>query len=493
MSAVGRGGGYVRGRVIVLKPLLTALSIGAGAPLGMEGPVVQTGAALGSLAGRRSKMGVANIRILVAAGAAAGLAAKYGAPIGGAVFSAELILGSASTAALLPLITASFLAVATRDALFRGAPEYVISLAPPAGVVDYLMFVVLGVGCGLAAAYFIKIIFATERAVSRVAPAWWARALLAGLAIGAVGSGLPEMLGTGKPLIQALLERPALPVRLLVLFVLLKPLLTSTALGGKASGGIFAPSLFVGAAMGSLVALLAAGPVGIDAEASSMFVLAGMAGVMGAVMRAPLQAVLVTFELTHSYAAVPPLMITVVVSLKTAELLEPESAFTRSLVQAGERLRRGMDWSLLSGLTVRDVMEEDYVALPAEASIGELGEQVKASENRTFPVVDRRGRLQGIVMLASLIAARARAADSDGVEPRVADLLEPSVVYLETDHSLEESWQIMGNYDYDCLPVCRPAEDGPEVIGICEREAIVEMHDRQAFIQLGRRQGGAKQ
>lgn len=482
MSAVGRGG-FIRRRIMLVKPLATALCIGAGAPLGMEGPVVQSGAAVGSALGQRFKMGVGNIRVLVAAGAAAGLAAKYGAPIGGAVFSAELILGSASTAALLPLIVASFLAVLTRHAVLGGVPEYAIVAEQLHFVLlDYVIFIALGVACGLAAVYFIKIIFATEDLMGHLFSQWWARALFGGLLVGVVGFLRPELLGTGKTVIQRLLDEPTFAVRMLLLFIVLKPLLCSTALGSGTSGGIFAPSLFTGAAVGGLFFIGVNGGLGLEVAPSAAYVLVGMAAVMGAVMRAPLQAILVTFELTHSYAVVPPLMIACVISLKVSELFEPESAFTRWLVRAGSRVRSGMDFALLDNAVVEHVMEEHCVALPAGASITEIGEEVQASENRTFPISDREGRLVGIVMLASLMAAAGRAR-GDGPTARVRDLLESETVFLRPEDTLHDAWLTMSNYDYDCLPVCRLTPDGPEIQGICEKEAIVEYHDRQAFLE----------
>lgn len=485
MSAVGRQGGYIRRRVIALKVLATSLCIGAGAPLGMEGPVVQTGAAVGSLAGRRFRMGVSNIRILVAAGAAAGLAAKYGAPIGGAVFSAELILGSASTAALLPLIVASFLAVLTRHVVMGNVPEYVIHRGAPLGFVDYPLFVLLGIVCGVAAAYFIKVLFFTEDTMNRLFKPWWAKAVFGGLFIGLVGLMFPQILGTGKPVIQKLLGNEGFPIRLLLLFVLLKPLLCSAGIAAGASGGVFAPSLFTGATLGALFASSASDLLPLNLT-SSAYVMAGMAAVMAGVMRAPLQAILVTFELTHNYSMIPPLMIACVISMKISELFEPESAFTRQLVRRGERLKQGMDLSLLDGLTVKEVMDEDYVALPAEDSIREVDEAVRASENRTFPVVAEDGRLRGIVMLATLIAAAVRSTDSE-TAPKVEELLEPTPVHLKLDDSLYDAWVTMGNYDYDCLPVCRSGPEGLEIVGICEKEAILEFYDRQAFISMTRK------
>jgi CIC family chloride channel protein len=484
MGAVGRGGAHIRRRVIVAKILATAASIGAGAPLGMEGPVVQTGAALGSAAGERASMEVGNLRLLLAAGAAAGLAAMYGAPIGGAVFSAEVILGSAGTAALLPLIVASFLAVLTRHGVVGDVPEYHI-VAQELGFTwpDYLLFALLGVLCGLVAAYFIKVVFGVGAAMRRLMPRWWLCALAGGLATGLMGCLRPELLGTGRAIIQRLLDEPGEAAALLALLVLLKPLLCAVALGSGVSGGVFAPSLFTGAALGALFSHVLTDALALQTAAPGAYVMVGMAAVMAAVMRAPLQAILVVFELTHSYAAVPPLMIACVISSKVSEAFEPESVFTRQLVSEGARISHGMDFSLLDRVLVRDLMDEHFVPLPAGAPVSEVAPLVQASENRTYPVVDDVGRLVGIVMLARLVAAAVRA-DSDGQVPAVGDLTESDLVTLSPDDPALDAWRMMGNYDYDCLPVCTPSGDGFRIVGVCEKEAILEMHDRQAFVTL---------
>jgi CIC family chloride channel protein len=227
MSAVGHRAGYMRARVIALKGALSALCIGAGAPLGMEGPVVQTGAAVGSLLGRHSRLGISNIRILVAAGAAAGLAAKYGTPIGGAIFSAELILGSASADALLPVIVAAFLAVATRHVVWGSVPEYAIQISYLFGVVDYLLLAALGILCGLVAAWFIKAVFAAEDVMDSLFSHWWPKAVFGGLIISLVGFLAPDVLGTGNHVIQGLLNGQTVAVSVLVVFLVVKPLLCS--------------------------------------------------------------------------------------------------------------------------------------------------------------------------------------------------------------------------------------------------------------------------
>jgi CIC family chloride channel protein len=253
------------------------------------------------------------------------------------------------------------------------------------------------------------------------------------------------------------------------------------ALGSGTSGGIFAPALFTGAALGAAFVRVLA-PLELTAAPAAVFSMVGMAAVMGAVMRAPLQAILIAFELTHNYSLVPALMLACVVSLKVAEFFEAESVFTRRLVRAGERLSHGMYFALLEGLQVRDIMEEDYVALPASADIGNIGTLLRESENTTFPVADEEGRLVGIATLGALVAAAGRGRSAPG-NVLVNDILEPETISLSSEDTVVSAWRKMGNYDYDCLPVCDRSEDG-RIVGICEREAVIELHDRQSFIAM---------
>jgi CIC family chloride channel protein len=216
------------------------------------------------------------------------MAAAYGAPIGGAVLSAELILGSTGMAALLPLILASVLAVGTRHLVAGRAPELVIPLLRAFGAADYVLFAVLGVFCGLTSAGFIKLLFATDDAMAWLLKSWWMRALFGGLLVGVAGALMPALLGTSEGAIQGLIRSPNLLVLTLILFIVLKPLLCSVAMASGMSGGVFAPSLLVGAALGALFARVAGAILPVEVAPATTYVVAGMAGVMGSVMRAPL-------------------------------------------------------------------------------------------------------------------------------------------------------------------------------------------------------------
>ena len=206
---------------------------------------------------------------------------------------------------------------------------------------------------------------------------------------------------------------------------------------------------------------------------------------MGAVMRAPLQAILIAFELTQSYYMVPALMLACVISFKVSQAFEPESVFTRRLVRAGERLSHGMDFALLEGLRVSDIMKRGFVLLPADADIGNIGALLRESENTTFPAADEEGRLVGIITLSRLVASANAARRAPGTV-LVRDLLEPHTVSLHLDDPVLTAWRTMGHYDYDCLPVCSGDCEGRRIVGICEKEAIIELHDRQSFVAMMR-------
>ncbi len=481
MSAVGHRAGYIRKRVILLKSALSVLCIGAGAPLGMEGPVVHSGAAIGSLLGRRTRLGVSNIRILVAAGAAAALAAKYGTPVGGAIFSAELILGSTSAEALLPILVASFLAVATRHVVRGQVAEYVVHFSYSFRFVDYLLLVPLGALCGIAAAWFIKTVFAVGDVMDTLFTRWWPKALFGGLVVGLIGFLEPDLLGMGNPVVQHLLDGGAMTDRTLLILAAGKALLCSVAMGSGTSGGIFAPALFAGAALGALFSHALA-PLSLTSAPSGVFVIIGMAALMGAVMRAPLQAILIAFELTQSYYMVPALMLACVISVKVSEA---HRAGVRLHPPAGARGRAAQPRHGLrpAGGHARQRRHEGALRAAAgrrrhrqhqrpTAGVGEHG----------LPRLGRGGAPGRHRHTLRPGRRRPHRPQVPGPHPgaRPAGAAQPSA--CAPDQPLVAAWQTMGHYDYDCLPVCNP-EDG-SIIGICEKEAIVELHDRQSFVAM---------
>jgi len=467
-----------------LKTIATTLSIGAGAPLGTEGPAVQVGAAFGSAAGQRFRLGVSHTRVLAAAGASGGIAAMYGVPLVAAVFSAELILGSATADALLPLTVSSIMAVLTRQFVLGSVWEFHLPASLRVSVVDYPIYLVLGLMCAIASIYFIKAIFMVQDLFGKLLTRGWARAALAGLIVGMVALLKPELLGTGKHVVQQLLLKPEMSMGLLVLFIVAKPLLCGLVVGGGASGGYFAPCLFMGAAAGvALNGLLSALWPELHVGSPTVYALAGMAGMLAGVMRAPLQAILITFELTQDYSTILPLMLTCVVSMKCAELFEPESVFTLSLVRRGEKFSKGRDAALLERLRVEDVMKESFLALPAGARIDEIDEILMRSENRTFPVTDGGGNLCGLLRLSRLMAVGRPRAGSERVT-LVKDLLTTEKLFVEPRGTLLEALDMMQSWDVDCLPVCTPDSMGRAIVGICEEDAILERYDREQFIRM---------
>jgi CIC family chloride channel protein len=379
MQAIALRGGRIRPRVVVAKVVASALCIGSGGSAGREGPIVQVGAALGSTLGQWLRMSEARIRNLVACGAAAGIAATFNAPIAGVVFAMEIILGELHLGDMGNVVISAVTASTVARVFLGDRPAFAIPNYGMQTPWEVLLYALLGVLAALAAVGFIRLLYALEDRFDgwhfpeALKPAVGGL-LLGGLAVlypmvlvaGGVppneallglplAQNLPHIFGSGFPTIEgALLGQ--LSFGLLLVLVLLKPLATSLTLGSGNSGGVFAPALFTGAALGGafgrVVEFLAPGAT----AGPGAFAIVGMAAVFAGAARAPFTAILIVFEMTNDYRLIVPLMAGVIVSLIVAERLHRESIYTLKLTRRGIHLRRGRDVDVMETVRVDEVM-----------------------------------------------------------------------------------------------------------------------------------------
>jgi CIC family chloride channel protein len=337
MLAVQRDEGRIRGRVPIVKSLASAITIGSGGSVGREGPIVQIGSAIGSGLARLNGQAAENTRLLVACGAAGGVAASFNAPIAGVFFALELILKNFETRSFGLIVLASVTATVIGRAAFGS--EAFLSL-PSFHVVsglEYPLYASLGVLAAFVGVAFIKALYGSEDLADRV---WrgppWLRPAVGGVLLGALLLVLPEMYGVGYPVLEGAI-RGRYAVGLLVVFLAGKIVGTSLTMAIGGSGGVFAPSLFIGAMLGDAFGtgihdLLPGATAGAGA-----YGLVGMAAVFAAAGRAPITAVLIVFELTGNYSVILPLMLAVVVATALSHLLSEDSIYTMKL------RRRGID------------------------------------------------------------------------------------------------------------------------------------------------------
>lgn len=497
MEAMALKGGRIRPRVVVAKVFASAACIGSGGSAGREGPIVQVGAALGSLFGQVLHFSEERIRTLVAAGAAAGIAATFNAPIAGVIFSIEIILGELRLGDLGSVVISAVVAsVIARSALGDrpafSIPEHVLS-----SPWEILLYLLLGLLSALVGVLFIKLLYYFEDLFDNakfhdaLKPAVGG-ALLGGLALltpfllrligvamptisgeAATLIPLPPIFGAGFETIEAGLTGQ-LVVGSLLVFMFLKLLATSFTLGSGNSGGVFAPGLYSGAMLGAafgwgasrLLPGIVAGP--------GPYATVGMAAVFAAAARAPLTGVLIVFEMTDDYRIILPLMVAVVTATVVAQHIHPESIYTLKLARRGIRLSRGRDVDVMDSVRVEEVMRPPTPAVNPELKATELAQMFLATNCHAFPVVNGEGRLTGVVSLTDL-----REASGDGVMPediRVGDILTRRPVVAYPDESVRVVLERMAPRDLSRLPVV--ARDDPErLLGIVRRNDVIRAYE----------------
>ncbi len=498
MEAIALRGARIRPRVVVAKVAASAACIGSGGSAGREGPIVQVGAALGSTIAQWLKFSESRTRNLVAAGAAAGIAATFNAPIAGVLFALEVILGELAlrdlSSVVLSAVTASTISRAVLgDRPAFGIPFY--ATRSPWEIVIYLGLGVLGAVVGVA---FIRVLYFTEDLFDNWDFPKWLKPAAGALILGIMGflypqvlglgfvpedelrlgvpihQGLPHVFGSGFPVIEdALLGN--LSLTLMVVLVLLKLVATSLTLGAGNSGGVFAPALFMGAMAGGTFGWVAQRLFPSVVAGPGSYATVGMAAVFAAAARAPLTAIMIVFELTDDYRILLPLMAAVVVAVVIAERMEPESIYTLKLVRRGIRLFRGRDMDVLASVYVAEVMDPNPVTVSPDVPANSLGGLFLQTNSHAFPVVDEEGRLWGIVSLADYRRAIGNKPSADpGL--KVRDIAVRSVIVAYPDETLRDVAQKMAPRDLSRVPVV-DRKNPHKLLGVIRRNDIVHAYE----------------
>lgn len=490
MQAIALRGGRIRPRVVVAKVIASALCIGSGGSAGREGPIVQVGSALGSTIGQWLRLSEARIRNLVACGAAAGIAATFNAPIAGVIFAMEIILGELHLGDLGNVVISAVTASTVARVFLGDRPAFIIPNHAMKTPWEVLLYVILGILAALAAIGFIRLLYWFEdrfdnwRFPEALKPAVGGL-LLGGLAFSyplilslspgsSSSGGLPEVFGSGFNTIEGALQGK-LPLTLLLALVFLKPLATSLTLGSGNSGGVFAPALFIGAALGGafgwIVEYLAPGAT----AGSGAFAIVGMAAVFAGAAHAPFTAILIVFEMTNDYRLILPLMAAVVVSLIVSERLHPESIYTLKLVRRGIRLQSGRDVDVMETVRVSEVMVSKPVTVPVDLPVARLADAFLQTGRHGFPVVNQDGSLYGVVSLEDYRRATHEGADAAD-QLLVRDIATRDVVSVFPDETVGVALRRMAPRDISRLPVV--ARDNPrQLVGVVRRNDIVRAYE----------------
>ena len=344
LDALASRGGRMRGRTVIMKALTSAVTIGTGGSAGREGPMVQVGAGVGSVAGQWLGLPEGRLRTLVAAGAAAGIGATFNAPIAGVLFAVEVLLGEVSVKAFTPVVVASVIATVVSHRFWGDVPVFhagaVFRLE---SVAELPIHAALGVLAGLASVGFIWILARCEDLFEQIPGPAWLKPAIGGLMVGAIGLAAPEVLGVGYEAMDLSIFG-AFSLGGFLLLMAGKAVATSLSLGSGGSGGVFAPALFTGGMLGGAVGVTASAvlPAGCAAPVGA-YVLVGMAGLVAGTVHAPITAILLLYEMSGDHRIILPLMLTCVLAAVTARRLKGDSIYTEKLTRRGIHVLAGRD------------------------------------------------------------------------------------------------------------------------------------------------------
>lgn len=415
LHAISQNKSRLKRHNIYTSVFASSVTIGFGGSVGAEGPIVYTGAAIGSNLGSAFRLSPRILMILVGCGAAAGIAGIFKAPIAGMLFTIEVLMLDLTTVSIMPLLIASITS-ATMAYIFTGYNfEFFFVQSEPfvTGRIPYV--ILLGVFCGFISLYFTRMMNRMENLFKRLGNPW-KRTAVGGLILATLIFLFPPLYGEGYSSITGLLSGDTASIvngsifyddgnsvwfiiLFIALIILTKVFATSATNGGGGVGGTFAPSLYVGCMSGFLFAYLL-NHLGFDLDLSiKNFALMGMAGVMAAVMHAPLMAIFLTAELTGGYELFLPLLIVSTISYGTIKLFEKYSIYTMRLAQRGELLTHHKDKAVLTLLKMNSVIETDFMTVRPEMSLKEMVDVISKSNRNLFPVVNDRNELLGIVLL----------------------------------------------------------------------------------------------
>lgn len=410
MEAVLINRSRIEPRVAILKPISAAIAIGTGGPFGAEGPIIQTGGAIGSLVGQVLHTTASERKVLLACGAAAGMSATFNTPIAGVILAIELLLFEFKARSFIPLVIASTLATAVHMQLLGAGPMFKVT-AMDFGIPHALPFyLLLGLVCGLAAVGFSKLLYWTEDQFEKlpVDELWWPA--IGALGLGIIGYFVPRVLGVGYDTIGDILNAN-LAWKLLIVVMVAKAVALVISLGSGTSGGLLAPMFMSSAALGGIFAM------GVDRIfpaanlSAGAFALVAMGAVFGAASRATFSFIIFAFEITRDYNSVLPLMLVSVIADGIAMLLMPRaSIMTEKLARRGLHIHQEYEADALRQMMVSETMEKNVPRVPADMKVGELADRIarrdpEVCHHQGMLILDSEGKLAGVITRGDVVRA----------------------------------------------------------------------------------------
>ncbi|PIB37329.1 chloride channel protein [Reichenbachiella sp. 5M10] len=448
---ISRRSSIVKRTMTYTRMITSAITVGFGGSVGLEAPIVVTGSAIGSNLGRLTHLNYKKRTLLIACGASGAIAAIFNSPIAGVIFAIEVILTDVTINKFIPILISSVVGSLVSYTLLGRELMFSFKLSNAFHPEHVHYYILLGVACGIISVHFTRLTYLVENAIEKVKNDL-NRALLGGIGLALIILAFPPIYGEGYDIILQLLsgndkaifdnsliygqsDKTLIVIGLLFAILIIKPIASALTIGAGGSGGIFAPSLFMGGIGGYMFArtINYIFPVTID---TSHFTLVGMCGVMSGVLHAPLTAIFLIAEITGGYGLFVPLMLVSAISFTTISYFEPYSLYTKPLIEKGDYVQYDKDKQVLSQMNMRKLIESDLLSIKFDETLEDLIKLVKKSKRNIFPVLNYEGGLEGIVTLDDI---RDRMFDSEKrKEIIIKQVMQLPPAEVGPDDSMEE-------------------------------------------------------
>lgn len=477
MEAVALRGGIIRARVAVAKAFASAITIGTGGSTGREGPVIQIGSALGSTCGQVLQLSPEQVRTLIGCGAAGGIAATFNAPIAGAFFALEVILGNFAIPTFAPIVLSSVLATAVSRAYLGNFPAFLIPQYTLESYFEVPLYALLGVLTGVVAVIFIRVLYKSEDLFEQSCLPPAVRTTVGGLLVGLLLLHSPEVYGTGFEAMYRMLHEYTGWQFLAILFWM-KLLATCITLGSGASGGIFSPSLFLGVVAGGLFGHLVRLLFPSLTAEPQAYAMVGMGAVVAGTTHAPVTAILMLFELTGDYQIILPVMITCTISTVMARSLHPHSIYTLKLSRKGISLLQGREETVMQSFHVADVMHAPAPTLVQDAPFHEVVDTFLDSQEPHYYLVDQAMQLTGVIHLHDVKGFLS----DGGLEGLIIarDLAHTVSVITHPQDTLADCLQKFSGTSLERLPVVE-SDQSPIIVGVVAQQDLIDLYNREVL------------